>query len=383
MDRTRLIARATTMLASILPLLAGPAALANDATFGGRGTDLFPLQETRVRMVSEEVVLEEQAGLAWHATATYRFSNPTRERVVVRVGYPETPCPTTSGCRGTGEFRDLVTEVRGVRVPMEVGRVGSGREWAQDVGRVHLFDLAFDPGETVTVVHRYDFDGSTSVDGREVHYLTRTGRLWNGPIGKARFVVRTLERPWGILFPDDYTLKTFAQARGAGGGPVTEMVFERSRWTPRQDLEVRLFNASAVGQCDPDLRRLGCPMSFLVGTFREAEDAGPLEEALRRLDDRQLRACREMVQAHRGYRFHEPDLRRLFYRPATRTACSMLDKDRGGCRCLAFAKDPGYKPELLAPDEAFWIEAIRREESRRRGGSPTAPAGSPPDPRAR
>ena len=52
---TPLSRTATAVLASALA--ATPAAQANDATFGGRGSDLVPLQETRVRMVSEDIRL--------------------------------------------------------------------------------------------------------------------------------------------------------------------------------------------------------------------------------------------------------------------------------------------------------------------------------------
>lgn len=50
------------------------------------------------------------------------------------------------------------------------------------------------------------YDRSNFVLGEYVHYVTMTGQLWNGPIGRARFVVRTPYRPWFLEFPSCFEL---------------------------------------------------------------------------------------------------------------------------------------------------------------------------------
>lgn len=61
------------VLAAALALVS-PMIFANDATFGGRGSDLLPLQETRVRMASEDILLDlDPLQDGWRVTATYQF----------------------------------------------------------------------------------------------------------------------------------------------------------------------------------------------------------------------------------------------------------------------------------------------------------------------
>jgi hypothetical protein len=294
-------------------------------------------------------------------TATYRFHNPTDARIEVQVGFPETPCHEDQDCagKGGGRFRNLATEVRGAPVTMREGKVRPGARWARDVGRVYLFDLAFEPGETVTVVHRYDYDVSTDVDGWSVDYLTRTGSLWSGPIGSARFVIRTLDRPWGIRHPGEFTMASHVE-RVESGRPVTEVVFEAKDWKPRGDLMVHFDNAMAMGNCHESEPR--CPMRLLV-SGEPASMAADFAD----LSGPQLRTCRNLVFAHHGYRFESADLAKTFYRPSRgRVACGYGKAGpHGACRCVAFVENPEYSPALLTPAEQRWVDAIREEESRR------------------
>ena len=61
---------------------------ANDATFGGAGGALAPLKETRIRMASEDILLEAMDNEYWSVTASYVFENTTSKTVVVQLGFP-------------------------------------------------------------------------------------------------------------------------------------------------------------------------------------------------------------------------------------------------------------------------------------------------------
>ncbi|MCA9520708.1 MAG: hypothetical protein KC609_07040, partial [Myxococcales bacterium] len=66
-------------------------AWANDGSFGGKGAALLPLKQTAIRMLSEEIVIEQReepprnkkrsGRLAFWVTARYRFENPTNRPV--------------------------------------------------------------------------------------------------------------------------------------------------------------------------------------------------------------------------------------------------------------------------------------------------------------
>jgi len=342
----------------LLLLLGAPStALANDASFGGEGADLAPIRETRVRMASEDIVIAQPAPGAdrWEVTATYRFENPTDEAVELTMGFPERHCAPDDDCGFDNRFTDLRTTVRGEPVAQRVAETDPDGEWVPDLGRVYLFDVRFAPGEAVEVVHRYRMGQSGSVDGgREVLYVTRTGALWAGTIGRARFTIRTYERPWRLSFPTEYRLARYVEAVHRGHGR-TEIVFEQRAWTPQRDLHVYLghpFNGLETFAGDLD-----CPPP--------GGDAERTREAVARIDPEDLAACRNAVFAAHGRPFSSAALRRFYYRPP-RTVPNPLgypDLEFGGdWTMIHFAPNPRWSPRLLTDAERRYVRAIRARE---------------------
>lgn len=297
------------ILLVIAPLLAARIAAANDAVFGGDGADLAPIQETRVRMASEHIELDRRAvdrrmengrtarQQVWEVVASYVFENPTDRPITLTLGFPEDRLDDDEsppfGDRHA--FRDLRITVAGQDVPHRIGTVRRAPRWAPwagKLGRVHLFSVTFRPGPT-PIVHRYVMAVSYSnMTTSWLTYVTRTGALWNGPIGRARFTFRVPERPWSLVWPRSFatpTMRTLADGR-------TEVAFEQTDWRPTQDLFVH-FGGPGRPLFPP------CPSA--------SRDDAPWE--FFRLPPADRRVCANLPYAHHGYAFKDPQLRARFY----------------------------------------------------------------------
>ncbi len=324
-----------------LTLSAPQSASANDASFGGSGAALVPLKETRVKMLSEDIVLDRTRGDdQWHVKATYRFKNPTAKTVKLQIGFPEQHCDPEMDCfsETSGVFHGLETRVRGQKVKLRKGKVGADKSWAPSLGHVHLFDVTFKGGEELEIVHTYSFDRTVGVGSEDiVFYVTRTGALWNGPIGRARFTVRLPYRPWASRPPKEYKLKHFEE-KLESGKPVSTLVFEMTKWTPSEDFEVN-FDSGYLAIASYD-----CP-----AIPRVLEDASVLEG----LNKEGLRRCRNLPYAKHGYAFRSKDLREYFYGSPTTEDVT------------PFAPNPNYSPKLMTAKEQRYVVAIKKEEKRR------------------
>lgn len=346
--------RPAVLTASLALALASPVIFANDASFGGRGSDLIPLRETRVRMLSEDIRLElDPVQEAWRVTATYRFENPTSDRVRVQMGFPEELCPPDTDCSPyAGAFRDLVTTVRGQPVEQRTGAVQGAERWAEVLGKVWLYDVEFAPRETVAVVHSYRYDRSTGVDWWGTRYLTRTGALWSGTIGHARFTVKLPGAVWYALFPAVFQLVSFTEGPNAGGvGSHTELVFEAHDWRPEVDFQVYFPGPSIHGMS---------PEGYCAGFGQDlsTEEATTLVSAY---DTSLLRACRNHLYALHGYVFQDPALRAVY------EAAPDLPEwaASAGLKLATRPNNASFAPAWLSPGEATLLAAIVAEERRR------------------
>lgn len=348
--------RASTLPAALLAALSlsAPPVFANDATFGGRGADLSPLSETRVRMVSEDIVLElVPVRDVWQVTATYVFENPTSDAVHLKMGFPEERCDPDRDCSPmAGVFQDLSTTVRGQPVEQTEGQVSRG-EWGASIGRVYLYEVDFRPHERVSVVHSYAIDRSTGNDWWGPHYLTRTGSLWAAPIGHARFTVRLPSPVLYAIYPRVFQLTRFVEeTRADGAGGRTELVFEARDWRPAEDFQVS-FPAFSVVAMGPDGLCQG-----LEGDLSDEE----LAPILKGWSDGQLRACRNRLYALHGYPFKDPALRAEYY--GTPPALpSWADPARWAIQGRPV--NDRFQATLLGAGEQAWINAIAGEERRR------------------
>lgn len=342
-------------------------AIANDATVGGQGADLVLLNETRIRMVSEEITLVQQRAneTDWHVYARYIFENPTADSVVVQMGFPEKKhCEDEEyGDTYDPRFRDLRTDINGVRVETRTGIIPEN-EWGFCLGNVYVFDVKFAPGERLEIHHGYAYTGSSNVMGIGVDYLTRTGSLWNGPIESATFRVSVLGIPVESFWPAEYNLvqRTINPSVSESGEDVrTEYVFQQKRWLPGTDFHVELHSAY-----DPTVSPMCCPSRIALHMLTQQPN---WEERFREeaacLDDGELRLCRNLVFARYGRTFADPALNRLFYPDARSFSGADFGYDDVPYMRMGYQMNAAYTDELLSEQEEQFVAFLKVLEGER------------------
>jgi hypothetical protein len=355
-----------------------------------------PVANDSVRMASETIEFDERKDGSWKVEARYVFENTTDEKVTLQMGYPE-----TKGNHGGSHFRGLETRVRGKKVALQTKKSGQMKGSAKKpfkqyrLGRVHLFSVDFKPKETVEIEHSFRMGSSGSVSvacQRELSYITRTGRLWKGPIGKARFVVSTNHVFDAIAFPKEYQLESYDRhviRKGSITG--SKLVLEVENWTPKEDLQIILMGRCGEGAVTGFYTGDTCPNDDWreIRKLVKAREKGEPSEAaerkyLEKFDAKQLRLCRNMVYAKYGYPFQSKKLRRRFYRhepgAIDRYPPQYCDRKLEGeepgeeksypaycrkMRMILYTPEEGFSPNMLSRREMLYVRMLRDEERRR------------------
>jgi len=372
---------APSLLIAAMCALLTTNASANDAVFGGTGADLVPLEEKTLKMASEDILIEEVGPKGkwksnhWEIKATYVFENPSDTARKATFGFPEASCdPEETPCNIRDEKRDntfynMKTTVDGKKVKVKLGKVSKKNAWAPELGRVHLFEVKVPAKSKITVVHQYEMGMSGSfMQENALEYVTRTGSLWNGPIGSARFTIRVKDRPWGFHYPETYDLESFT-TRKVGKHYKTEIVFAMKDWTPTQDLALTLASDYITHK--------KCPSILMhADALRDEKGGIDLEYAKETFEDlskEDLRMCRNIPYAHHGYTFKDKKLDTLFYpksisEPATKSnwaSLGQLGLVKEKHRVVTFAKSSNYSSEMLSKNELTYVRAIKAVEKTR------------------
>lgn len=219
---------------------------------------------------------------------------------------------------------------------MRKGKVARAHDMGEYLGRVWLFNVTFAPHETVAVRHTYYVPGSYVVDGTQVVlYVTRTGALWAGPIGLARFHVQVpsdttwFEGPKELPAPSIKTIQV-EQTK------YVDVTYEMPNWTPDGDLSFAYRAGTTAWEMSLESNEVapdGPARSGMANTERcqsfakvlslgrdlaepsahrisptEAEIEAALHEGINT-----RRICKNGVFALHGRRFQDDRLNRYFY----------------------------------------------------------------------
>lgn len=350
-------------------------AIANDATFGGQGADLVLLTEGRIRMVSEDIRLVENWGGSseWTVYAHYVFENPTGDSVSVRMGFPEMAhCESGDVEFGPDvldpRFRNLVTLVRGEPVELSTGMVKKS-EWDFCLGMVYLFDVTFAPHERLEIDHSYEYSGTVTSLGSRVNYLTRTGSLWNGTIGRAEFTVAMVGLQSSVFWPSEYRLVEHYRDRfptDPYGTVRTVYRFRQENWLPGRNFEF----SSEQDWWDESLPEC-CPQrDEFEEIFSGPDVEGKLTEIVECLALDSFRICRNNVYARYGRPFSDTSLSHYFYtNPGPLTTGGYSEED--GIFTVGYQINPRYSDDLLTKEEKEFVYLLRKIEEERRGATGT------------
>lgn len=358
-----------------------PPAVGNDFEAEGLASGLAPVTASRIRMVTERVVLTQGAE-DWQADATYVFHNPTAEAITTTFAFPE-GCPRSEvddgGTYSDPQFRDLTTRVRGQPVQT---RLVEQQPWpgvGLCIGRVHAFDLTLAPQERVEVRHRYRFSTGTGIGLVEVQYITRTGALWNGPIGSAEFIVAPRTTALGWSWPDGLRFVGFEERVGKEDDPGRILYrFAATDWAPKQDFVIDLHGWPLTTLLAAETGiKLRCPDAATVIREDPAADSTPEPETLEQiqaLSDADLALCRNLPYVRHGYPSQRADLRAFFDLEVA------VPDDADGPSYRRFrlgAVNPFYSDALLDATDRAYLAVIRREQERRSARTEHEAAGPP------
>lgn len=365
-------------LVLLLITLACPA-VANDAEMGGSGSDLVPLQNSVIRMVSEDILLDEAMGEGFRVTARYQFENPTDAPVKVTMGFPERVCQSDYECGEGQRFLDMKTTLRGKVVGHQVGQVSRDHAWSGQFGDVWLYEVTFAPNEKVAIEHSYRLWPGGSVAGDFwVDYVTRTGALWSGPIGEARFTIRIgypalfyrLESPFPIAevkmhkVGEREVLDLVLVGRDIKPASDISLTYAHKdyflTWSGlRQEATGELFTFSRGAE---RAKMYGQHCEKIEETHHESATLDPknqlaLDQAAENLaaSGADLRICRNAIFARHGRIFADPSLNLYFY--------GSEKPDRSKRPYFPFEPNPEYeKRQLFASDWRTLAVIARAQE---------------------
>lgn len=409
------IKQAFLSLASLTMICLGLSleAQANDAAFGGRGAALFPIQETRVRMAAEDITMtyvpywieyKDSEGnktkhkqWRWQVEATYTFVNPTKEEIPLKLGFPETRCdPNQDECNGDGRFKQMRTWVREAEVKHTVSKSKKVNPTLPAYDRVYLYDVTFKPQETVIIRHSYLYSGSESVEGIDADYVTRTGSLWGGPIGSARFSVRVPFTPNFLGWRPHQRLKSIEPILLHDTG-YYQIVFEMKDWTPKEDFSLMTSSAQGgngghMGQWALDAQCSSVhehEVNYQEAKQLAKEAQRPFDEVAFSVafwkDTKDLRFCRNLPFALWGYTFKDKQLQARYYKKdALKPSASKLPfevlideatpKDKPFMVIKpVLAPHKNYDKKMLSWPEQRYIKSVRLAQEAAQAASKAKP----------
>ncbi|MCC6156437.1 MAG: YARHG domain-containing protein [Deltaproteobacteria bacterium] len=310
---------------------AGPgAALANDASIGGSGANVYPIDNADVQLVRETIRFVETDSGVMLVTTALTFRNKTDREIRARIGFPVATTAMyeeqdTQSFGGETLIDEFTTRVGGKAAKTDLVKT---RIEGIEADAVYAFDAAFAPGGETVIEHRYRLKVSVGVPDRHwIPYVFRTGAKWAGRIESSEFIYEFGPRvPTHLEFVYGDTVLVGGGIRPTGkrekragfdveahftGGPRHVLRVVMRDLEPKKDLELRYraglsYEAPEFPAKGGDERASDCGEA--LNQFRETWVVTP-----------ELTACfepnllRNYVYASRGFAFTKADWDRMFY----------------------------------------------------------------------
>lgn len=196
----------TILLLSTLLMLAAPAIsvqadVAPPQYPPDKGTGIEPDRDTKVQMVSEEVVFDMPAAndpdttIYLEMTASFQMRNQGSESETMQVGFPMGCDPVDNNASVTvNELPvEILIEDGEAVIIQDVGGQCQSNDWIR-------FDVTFPPEEDVWIDVKLSFLEQSVGSYFFHHYILETGAGWYGPIGKGAVVFNLPYQPENLNF---------------------------------------------------------------------------------------------------------------------------------------------------------------------------------------
>ncbi len=284
------------LMASLILISHPSPARADDASLGRKGETVWPVNDSQVEMVSEEVTVTVSAGRS-RVDCGFTFKN-TGTATRVLMGFPEMkPPPDREGFGDDTALHDFRTFVDGVELPVKKEK-GGAREDKKAVEAADRYpfwwtwEVPFEAGETREVRNTYWVKNHQWSNGQVLAgYILTTGSYWKGPIGRARVVFRFEDvLPYDLerVFPGTYHFEG------------NDLVWEWTDLEPQGDIEI-IFNTRRWpeipvkwwGEIDPSTQALwtqfftqdaGRDLQAALATLKELSQALQAEYKAKHID---------------------------------------------------------------------------------------------------
>ncbi|MHB1458669.1 MAG: hypothetical protein ACYC0V_17310, partial [Armatimonadota bacterium] len=173
---------------SVILLLMSVCAYADDGFMGSIGGSAEQILSSKIRMVREDVdaklLLGKDSRNYAHVRCRFVFKN-NGPAIGVRMGFPE----KGETYRNKSTLKNFRSSVNGKPVKTKF-IIGSKHEFNRYYYGWHVKDVYFDKGETKIVIDEYDCLLGGDISGsRSFSYILKSGKTWDGTIGKAVITV--------------------------------------------------------------------------------------------------------------------------------------------------------------------------------------------------
>jgi hypothetical protein len=199
-----------------------------------KGNTVIPVQNDNIRMLSEEVRMfsNEKKDDIVRVNANFIFENQSGSKVMMKMGFPffgDHP----GGFRVSVQGKPQKVEKR----PMGgKGEIVLQHERSGYILHMYVWDMSFPPHGKQEVKVEYDGGwGSTLTSESFFIYVTETGSLWSGTIGKADFYFKLSESDMNTIHNQKLKL------RAAPGGYVLkddQLEWHFRDWKPKGNIAV-------------------------------------------------------------------------------------------------------------------------------------------------
>jgi hypothetical protein len=282
------------------------------------GNTVIPIENTDVRMVSEEVRIAPNDRIDAYVRILFVFENLSDKDIKFRMGFPLQKEADRSFKVSVGDRPAVVKEGKFVIDEKEIFKEYGGNNL-----NMYYWDITFTAKEKKEVRVEYDSEWGAGWPNDEVErefwYITKTGSLWRDTIGKADFyltlpehalrLLRGLGR-YGIqIKPEPYVRKE------------NTIEWHFTDWKPDDDIRVWIIeNKPSDASFIEELA------SYYNGKIYYGDQSlytdvmfyelylGPVEKYLKFDNQQRLqaRALRNEIYARHGKIFSTPEMKRIF-----------------------------------------------------------------------
>jgi hypothetical protein len=239
---------AISLLFMILLIIHPSGVRADDCNMGRTAEGVFPMSDTDVVMVSEDITVQVEKG---EVECIFLFEN-TGSAKKVTMGFPGKLEPVNELSLGENlSLHDFKTYIDGKSVPVkrEKGIQPTGKEMSDShYSEWFTFTVPFEANEKKVVRNTYKVQFTyDSIGDVFAGYILETGAYWKDPIGYARVTF-----DMGQIKP--YQIQSLRPGRFTFKG--SRLIWERSNFEPAYNLEVMYntwhYSKEFLDTLDPD-----------------------------------------------------------------------------------------------------------------------------------